>query len=298
MKKETKKIVWFSISSFFAGILFCIGGILLIVHFANKSTQVERIKLLQSTAYNDTIDGNAPQFTYQSATDTDLVRVRVSFNLDSIAGDGDEISKIKNLMYYVHNTIVHDGYNSAAGIDKNSIDLVKYCKETGKGVNCRMLATILNEYYLSMGFYSRFVVCLPQDSTDTDCHVVNIVYSQTLDKWIMMDPTFAAYVTDKENNLLNLEEIRTHLINGLPLILNKDANRNHKTKQTVDYYLKTYMAKNLYWLECPTESGFATESKDRDSLVYVRLCPVKYTGFHHYGNDYITNNTSYFWQKP
>ena len=30
-----------------------------------------------------------------------------------------------------------------------------------------------------------------------DCHVINVVYSATLDKWVWVDPTFDAYVVDE-----------------------------------------------------------------------------------------------------
>lgn len=40
--------------------------------------------------------------------DSNLVQLRKHFNLDSIAGSGDEISKIKNLLYWVHNIVPHD----------------------------------------------------------------------------------------------------------------------------------------------------------------------------------------------
>ncbi|MDR0507799.1 MAG: hypothetical protein LBH32_13430 [Dysgonamonadaceae bacterium] len=301
MKKETKKIVWFSAGSFFAGFAVCAICVVIIAYsFSKKQTEnsKEYLTLLQSSdSYNNTIDKNAPQFIYQSSSDTNLVRVRKHFNLDSVAGNGDEISKIKKLMYFVHNSITHDGNNQATGVSRNSIDLFKYVSETGNGINCRMMAIALNEFYLSMGFYSRFVTCLPQDSTDTDCHVINSVYSKTLNKWIMIDPTFAAYITDENENLLSISEVKMRLINDMPLKLNEDANWNHKTKQTADYYLKTYMAKNLYWLSCITESCFAVE--DNSSYrKYVYLCPTGFTGFKHYTNYYITNNSDYFWQNP
>lgn len=52
--------------------------------------------LRKSPGYDDaaSID-SLPAFTYMDPNDRDLVRVRRYFNLDSIAGAGDEISKIK-----------------------------------------------------------------------------------------------------------------------------------------------------------------------------------------------------------
>ena len=66
--------------------------------------------------------------------DRDLVRVRRYFNLDSIAGAGDEISKIKNLLAWVHNTIRYDGssYNPE---EKYAIALYEICKKEDRGIN-------------------------------------------------------------------------------------------------------------------------------------------------------------------
>ena len=70
---------------------------------------------------------------------------------------------------------------------------------------------------------------------------------------------FAAYVTDENGLLLHPGEVRERLIKGLPLVLNEDANWNHKTKQTKEGYLENYMAKNLYMLDAHLESRFETE---------------------------------------
>lgn len=52
--------------------------------------------LRKSPGYDDAASTDSlPAFTYMDPNDRDLVRVRRYFNLDSIAGAGDEISKIK-----------------------------------------------------------------------------------------------------------------------------------------------------------------------------------------------------------
>jgi hypothetical protein len=73
---------------------------------------------------------------------------------------------------------------------KNAMSMIAVCKRDNRGLNCRGLATVLNECYLAMGFKSRFVTCLPKDSLniDPDCHVINAVYSNTLKKMAMDRP--------------------------------------------------------------------------------------------------------------
>ncbi len=243
--------------------------------------------------YNDTL----PVFTYMPSDAEELVRVREYFQLDSVAGQGDEISRIKNIMVWLHNLIRHDG-SSNNPTKKNAIDIYTLCMEEGRGVNCRMLAQVLNECYLAMGYKSRYVTCMPERHDDPDCHVINAVYSQSLGKWIWMDPSFNAWVTDDEGNLLGLMEVRERLIAGLPMEINPEANWNNENPTLKEWYLDSYMAKNLYYMVCPVRSEFDTETRaeGKDYTKYVDLLPIGYTSS--YKGNFTTHNPDYFWQAP
>ncbi len=245
-------------------------------------------------------------FTYQSASAPELIALKNKFNLDSVAGNGDEISKFKNLLHWAHNSVRHDG-NSSNPPSRNAIDLIEVCQKENRGVNCRMMATILRDAYQAEGFDTRIVTCMPKDTLDNDCHVITVVWSNTLNKWVWMDPTFNAYVTDDKGNLLNIQEVRERLINGSALVLNDDANWNNKQKETKEFYLGYYMSKNLYWLKCSTKSEWNIETlKDgkQSGVEYVNLYPGSFTTLHQSGGvvhgtaQYATNNPDYFWQKP
>jgi len=269
------------------------------------------IEILRNAGKYNTADNRfIPHFTYQLATDSNLLKIRQQWKLDSIAGDGNEVSKIINLMYWVHNVVRHDG-NSFNPKLRNATDLINICKTENRGINCRMMATILNECYLAMGFQSRFVTCMPRETKFDDCHVINMVYSKDLQKWIWMDPTFEAYVMDENGTLLGIEEVRERLISNKPLILNPDANWNRKESQTKAEYLYNYMAKNLYRIKCMSESRYNAETNINSNFkefVYVELLPLdgieqtpqkqeeqknnsKYS-------EYKTNNFALFWAKP
>ena len=251
--------------------------------------------LRKSPGYDNTASTDSlPAFTYMAPNDSNLVRVRRYFNLDSIAGAGDEISKIKNLLLWVHNTIRHYGssYNPKV---KNAIAIYEICKREDRGVNCRMMAQMLNECYLAMGFKSRYVTCLPK-SYINDCHVINAVYSCTLDKWVWVDPTWGAYVMDEEGNLLGLSEVRDRLKTGQFVTVNEDANWNHQVACTTDYYLNYYMSKNLYYLQCSDISGFDNETRIEGKVMprYVTLSPEGEP----YDNSFSTSNEAWFWASP
>lgn len=251
--------------------------------------------------YNQSITDKHPQFTYMNPNDSNLVRLREYFNLDSIAGSGNEVSKIKNLLAWVHDVVRHDGssYNPE---ERNTIAMVELCKKENRGVNCRMMAQMLNECYLAMGFKSRFITCMPKVMIN-DCHVINAVYSNTLNKWLWMDPTFNAYVSDEKGNLLGISEVRDRLRSGQPLVLNEDANWNHKSKQTKEDYLDAYMAKNLYYVSCPFQSEYNAETDypGKKWSKYISLVPGEFStnGISGGGaTPFDTHNDLYFWQSP
>lgn len=237
-----------------------------------------------------------PRFRYADPNDRDLVRVREYFNLDSIAGSGDELSKIRNLMHWVHHVVRHDGgsYNPDS---RNAIDLIEVCRKENRGINCRMMAQVLNECYLAMGFKSRFVTCMPRKMVN-DCHVINVVYSATLDKWVWVDPTFDAYVVDENGVMLSIQEVRERMRDGRPYFLNEDANWNNESPQTQKHYLDTYMAKNLYYLVCSDRSEFDTETwcEGKHPIYYVALIPEGYDCDREY--HFMTTNDEWFWASP
>lgn len=240
--------------------------------------------------------GDAPAFTYAPPSDPDLQRVRDFFPLDSIAGNGDEISRMKRIMYWLHDEIPHDGSGGfPQHTPRNAIDLYKACKEQHRGLNCRGLALVLSELYLAMGWPSRALTCQPKKySSDPDCHVINMVWSRDLQKWVWMDPSFAAFVTDENGLLLHPGEVRQRLIDGRPLVLNEDANWNHKSKQTKEDYLETYMAKNLYYLSAYLHNGFGVESPDVNHEGYYTLSPEGCDAPNHPA----LTDEQWFWQAP
>lgn len=262
---------------------------------------------------NDSIQ--IPAFTYQSADNPGLVHLREFANLDSIAGTGNEVSKMINVLHWVHNTIPHDGEHETGIKAVNGYEITTVAKAKNIGVSCGELATVLNECYLALGFKSRKIYCMPKDSlrTDYDSHVIDVVYSTELKKWLWMDPTNDAYIMNEKGELLGINEVRNMLINDQPLILNPDANWNHRTSTTKAEYLYSYMAKNLYRFYCTLESGFDIETPGGDkTIVDVYLAPTGYGKFMHvpaktefYNKDlkttfigYTTHNPETFWQIP
>lgn len=273
-----------------------------------EPTYLEKLRMAKD--YQKETEIEIPKFTYQSSSDPNLVALRNGFNLDSIAGTGNEVSQILNLLHWIHGLVPHDGNQNNPTV-KNALSMINVCQTDERGLNCRGLAIVLNECYLAMGFKSRFITCMPKDSIFQDCHVINSVYSYDLQKWIWVDPTNDAYVMDEKGELLGLGEVREKLIHEEMVILNPDANWNNKHSTLKENYLLNYMAKNLYRFSCVLESKYDIETfRKGKKIEYVELIPLDglsqnpkiskrvFKNSEVTFKTYKTNDPSIFWAKP
>ena len=271
---------------------------------SNKPYKQNYLSILQNTpAYGPSEQRWRPLFSYENRNHPALQSLRKAYDLDNAAGAGSEISQIIRLMNWAHKVIPYDG-NRSVPAQRNAQNLIELSKKNKAGYDCRGLATILNEAYLAMGFESRLLSCFPKDTADREHHVITMVFSKTLGKWLWMDPSNNAYVTDEAGTLLGPDEVRNRLVKDQPVVINKDANLNNKPI-TDKQYLYDYMTKNLYWFQTPLHSGFNSETPQvNKSVNYVALFP---TGFTPYGSAdirlttgtaYMTTSSNYFWQKP
>jgi hypothetical protein len=275
---------------------------------------IDYVSLLKRASKYNTIDQRPlPEFTYESSNKPELVALRKKFNLDSVAGFGNEIFRLINILHWVHNNVHHDGQHESGIDQENADEIIKVTKVKNIGVSCGELASVLNDCYLAMGWHSRKIYCFPKDSlkNDYDSHVINVVYSASKKKWIWVDPTNDAYVMDDTGNLLSIAEVRQRIIENKPLVVNPDANWNHRTSTEKPFYLDYYMAKNLYHLYCPVRSEYDYESHGKhDTVAYIHLLPLdfpiqkpdKYSRYSNYLKmnvvNYRTNNPELFWKSP
>lgn len=234
-----------------------------------------------------------PSMAYATVEDTALQRIRRYFQVDYIAGSGDELTRLKNIMFWVHDRIRHRGsYFPKAR--HSAIELFESCRKAGKdGMNARGQAIILAELYESLGWPARFITCMPKYyKYDPDATVVTAVWSFSLGKWIMMDASNAAYVTDENGLPLHPGEIRQRMKDGRPLVLNKEANWNFTNATTHENYLDYYMAKNLYYL-CGYRCNRPGIESETHQEYYTLVPDGEQTNI---GTP--THDDAWFWQSP
>lgn len=230
-------------------------------------------------------------YSYKKPDDPELLSIGNKYNLDSVAGKGDEVSKIINILLWVNKSFKHDGTKEAPSY-ANMIDLMsKTYLNTENTLHCGAMAWVLVDCYLSMGFKAKQVVCFPKDSADFECHSTVAVFSNQLGKWLFMDPSNGAYIMNEKKEILSFEEFREALIDGKEIRINVEA--RSKSEFMKDGYLSWYMPKNLYAFQCFSQT-------DGESISNV-LLPVEYQGeFSHTRQNHskITCNPNVFWRKP
>lgn len=252
--------------------------------------------LKESPAYAaDTI--KKPDFAYVLPSDSMLTATRLHFNLDSIAGTGSDVERIKNLLYWVHDNIRHDGNNGLPKGPRSLQNIYYSARRDSCGWNCRALAIALTEALLAEGIPARYLTCESKKwDSDQDCHVICVAWSESLNKWIWVDPTFAAYVADENGLLLHPGEVRYRLQNDLPLVLNADANWNNEYFETKEDYLEDYMAKNLYIMSANLLNQAEPEGMSAHKQGYAAaLVPA---GSNYSAAYVITTDEDWFWQAP
>ncbi len=257
-----------------------------------------KLEVLKKSAPYKAQSEPLPVFRYAPASDSLLALSRERFNLDSIAGEGSDFERMKRLNYWIHDLIPHDGSSLNPSCAYNIRDIYDLCQKEDRGVNCRILAIMLTEALLAEGIPARYLTCEPEAYMwDSDCHVIVAAWSSDFSKWVWLDPTHASFVTDENGVPLHPGEVRERLIADLPLVLNEDANWNHRKKTEVDGYLKNYMAKNLYCITARVVNCSQPEGREaQGNGSYVALVPE---GFR-LGEEWFiyTSDPERFWAPP
>ncbi len=294
MKKALKITGWIILTLIGVGIL-----LVLLVRFAFREQasdyllgmqQRQRVELLREAGHY----AAEPQADYRFTYIVDSVRareIREYFRLDTLTDPAATTwENALALAKFVARNIPHAN-QQVQPQTRNSTALWEYHLDVEPAFNCRLHGILLHELLLAQGITNRFVTCLPADSLDNDCHVVNVVWLPEQKKWAMIDADQSACVTDPAGEPLSLQEMRERFIAEAPMEVHPLLDDN----SDYDFYLP-YWAKNLYWFECWEQTGF-----DREVVFEGRtiaLVPEGYGGFAFSRNERTTSDDERFWQAP
>lgn len=213
-------------------------------------------------------------------------------NLEEINSSSDSTwDKTVKIATFVSENIAHAN-QKVQPESGDCITLWEYHKNIEEKFNCRFHSMMMNELLLSVGVLNRYVWCMPKNSKDPDCHVVNNVWIPEWNKWVMVDTDQRYYVCDKNGTVLSISEIREKLIGGESLKCSTFA----KVSQSTSSYLD-YLSKDFYWFTVNQKVRFIS-NKNTDSNNFVNLLPKGFKGFNLGDDEIITNDAEAFWKKP
>lgn len=178
----------------------------------------------------------------------------------------------------------------------NAIDLWEWNKDNPGGFNCRMHSILLHEILLAEGIHNRVVTCMPEDESDSDCHVVNDVWIPEKGKWVMIDSDTGCYITDEGGSALALREIRERLIAGQPIHV-----YDFEGKKISKNYLPSYWAKNLYYFCSIETTTYDVETSGKQGQTYVYLfsdTKIRDRALASSPNAVFTTDADRFWAAP
>lgn len=227
------------------------------------------LKLLELTKeYQPHLGEASAHFHYQDSDHTQLKELRKRYELEEIAGDGSETDQVLNLTNWVNKRLTHGSMSHHE--TNHSLHILERAEQENLSANCYVIATVLNEVLLSMGFKTRRVQCMPYDSLDLDSHVVNLVYLAEQERWIFVDASWNRFVTDENGQILDLKSFRERIAKNKTVLVN---GQNEDSDESTFYI--TYMSKNLFWFLCPAVSEFNSD-EGKPIQTYYALYPNYY----------------------
>ncbi|MDO4771328.1 transglutaminase domain-containing protein [Porphyromonas sp.] len=260
--------------------------------YLEKLQGSEKVALLRK-AQDYKADSVAFDFEYAAPIEKSM-EIKGYFRFDTLfQADADTWTKTLTLAR-LSALVKHDNPNPWPD-SRTAIGLWEWSKNNPGGYNCRMHSILLHELLLAEGIINRVVTCMPADTTDSDCHVVNIVWLPETNKWAMIDSDTKTYVTDEEGNVLSLQEMRECIIADKPihiLPLNEG--------DTPGDYLTFYWAKNLYYFSSIESTTYGVESPASDRSRYIYLLPDNGYKLSMRANRQgrITTDVDRFWASP
>jgi len=227
--------------------------------------------------------------------DDNLKKLRKDYRLDEIAGTGNSFKKMVTLMTWVNDTLIGDG-NCYPMRPLNALNALDLTKREEALSNCYVYSVVLNEVFLSMGYYSRMVRCMPIDLFFQDCHCVTVAYVDDYKKWVVFDAPNRAYYLNRQMIPMDIMTFREFLIKNEPVYIPK-ASRDF-IQNICDYWIK-----NMIRFECSAVSCFGAE--DMANKIICCLQPLtipvsdKIIEGNNHRTEYIhTHNPSVFWEMP
>lgn len=273
----------------------------------NNNLKNYKYVLMHNNIYSNVRSCWCDSFSFSSAkNDKKLERLEKEYKLKKLIAYDSDIKTCLRAMEWTFYKLL--GEETEYDGEISAHEILDFCANKKKGVNCLCHATVLTEVLLALGYHARKISCCPIDIVPYDNHVVTSVYIPSIKKWIMLDPSMCCYVRD-EDKILSISEIREKLILDEKMevitfgrfagIYGEEKTNN---KFNSSEYM-TYLYKNFFrFMSRKKQNGNATKKGD---VVYV-LVPKGYLPGNNAYKDFfegeeveirITDNEDFFWNS-
>jgi len=203
-------------------------------------------------------------FTYDF-DDPRLAELDAKWGLREIAGTGDTQSRALNLLHWLCTHTKHGNPQSLPeGLQMNAGSLLAWSFDRpGNDPNGKHLSVIFSECLLAVGIQAYMLWCFPKVFNGEKACVVQVWLPEE-GRWIMLDPSWAAYFTNESGRVLSAPEVRERLGSGALLRLSSEE------QEAAGWYTDS-MAKNMYYFNRAQKTRFGMLDAD---VEWVFLLPA------------------------
>ena len=222
-------------------------------------------------------------------TDERLQKLRDICDLDSLAGNGSDFIRMLKITCGISRTL---DLGISSNLDSfHAIDVLNKTKQGFKS-NCFVAATVLTECFLSMGYVSRVVRCMPIDLRFNDCHCMTIAYVNDMNKFIAFDAAMGGCYVDSKGIPLGIADIRKNIIERKPVHI-------RSIFKIQDTSIIAYLCKNMIRFQSHIVSKYGNEISNTSD--FINLNPItmpicnKQNDYGEYTHIYVYND-DLFWE--
>jgi len=191
-------------------------------------------KKIAPIEFDETAINGSYQFIYQNTENSpELKMLLSSYDLDKIAeNEENEMDKILQLLQWTNSRWEHSGSNKPS--ESNTLTILKEA-ESGKKFRCVEYGIVLKSVLASNGFKARTLSLKTRDVEKVRLgagHVLTEVWSNTYDKWFMLDAQFNVVPT-LDNTPLNAVEFQNAIIQNADyqlIDINGEVDRKRRKK--------------------------------------------------------------------
>lgn len=166
-------------------------------------------------------------FTYLDEYDA----IKDKYSLKSVVKGSTDFERTLSLMQWLTDNTYYSGqqilFNKPLADDALAILDFSFRKPFSHAINCRYKAIAFSDLLIASGIKAVPIALL--DSKNDGNHLMVQAFLSDEQKWVLLDPSFNTYFTDKDANVLDVFELRELFLSGQdPIICGYNFNGTTK----------------------------------------------------------------------